>query len=559
MIALGTIQINPDTGFIEARKKLLLIGEQLTGDPIVATRLATAASQFCRVLARESSAPAISLGLGSDRFSQSLVLEFESPEPMSVPATLSGFFDDIETPPPQNNMHVVKVTKNLRGHTNRSDQDIARLRSIVERKGRDELVSELQVRNRELQESFENLQRTTSAKERMQSELNIGRDIQMSMLPVQFPAFPNRKEFDVYATLHPAREVGGDFYDFFLIDEDRFCFCVGDVSGKGVGAALFMALTKTLIKSRASNDFSPASILTHVNDEVGRNNDSCMFVTIWVGILDLKTGILAYTNAGHNPPYIKRANGELVRLDARHGPVVGAMDGMVYGEDDVTVGKGDMALLYTDGVTEAMDPNQHLYDESRLVQVMEARDFSSGQDLVQATVDDVWRFQSDAEQADDITVLAVQFFGQPEAAPVHLLEVKIPNHLDEIDTVNAAFNAFAEEKGLKKRVRRKINLVFDELLNNIVTYAHDDDRDHTIEVKVELSADRLAVTVIDDGKPFNPFLLAAPDTGQSVEEREVGGLGVHLVRNVMDEMSYHRRTDRNVVILIKHLEPSART
>ena len=160
----------------------------------------------------------------------------------------------------------MKVTKNLRGHTNLSDRNIARLRSIVERKGRDELMSELLVRNRELQESFENLQRTTSAKERMQSELNIGRDIQMSMLPVQFPAFPNRKEFDVYATLHPAREVGGDFYDFFLIDEDRFCFCVGDVSGKGVGAALFMALTKTLIKSRASNDFSPASILTHVND-----------------------------------------------------------------------------------------------------------------------------------------------------------------------------------------------------------------------------------------------------------------------------------------------------
>ncbi len=147
MIALGTIRINPDTGFIEARKKLLLIGEQLTGDPIVATRLATAASQFCRVLARESSAPAVSLGLGSDRFSQSLVLEFESPEPMSVPATLSGFFDDIETLPPRHNMHVVKVSMNLRVHTTRSDQEIARLPSIVERKWRDEIVSELHVRN----------------------------------------------------------------------------------------------------------------------------------------------------------------------------------------------------------------------------------------------------------------------------------------------------------------------------------------------------------------------------------------------------------------------------
>jgi sigma-B regulation protein RsbU (phosphoserine phosphatase) len=245
----------------------------------------------------------------------------------------------------------------------------------------------------------------------MESELNIGRDIQMSMLPIQFPAFPHRTEFDIYATLHPAREVGGDFYDFFLIDEDRICFGVGDVSGKGVGAALFMALTKTLIKSRASNDFSPASILTHVNDEVGRNNESCMFVTIWVGILDLTTGTLTYTNAGHNPPYLKRANGDLLRLDARHGPVVGAMEGIVYGEDALLIGAGDMALLYTDGVTEAMDPNEQLYDERSLVEVLETREFPSVQDLVQATVDDVWRFQSDAVQADDVTVLAIQFLG----------------------------------------------------------------------------------------------------------------------------------------------------
>jgi sigma-B regulation protein RsbU (phosphoserine phosphatase) len=411
MIALGTIQINPDTGFIEARRKLLLVGEQLTGDAIVATRLATAASQFCRVLARESSAPAVSIGLGGDRASQNLVLQFESPEPTSVPAGLATFFDHIDRPASQNHLHVVRATKDLRRTAPVSEQAIAHLRAIIERKGRDELMSELQVRNRELQESFENLQRTTSAKERMESELNIGRDIQMSMLPIQFPAFPHRTEFDIYATLHPAREVGGDFYDFFLIDEDRICFGVGDVSGKGVGAALFMALTKTLIKSRASNDFSPASILTHVNDEVGRNNESCMFVTIWVGILDLTTGTLTYTNAGHNPPYLKRANGDLLRLDARHGPVVGAMEGIVYGEDALLIGAGDMALLYTDGVTEAMDPNEQLYDERSLVEVLETREFPSVQDLVQATVDDVWRFQSDAVQADDVTVLAIQFLG----------------------------------------------------------------------------------------------------------------------------------------------------
>jgi sigma-B regulation protein RsbU (phosphoserine phosphatase) len=133
----------------------------------------------------------------------------------------------------------------------------------------------------------------------MEDELNVGREIQMSMLPLIFPPYPRRNDFDVHAALVPAREVGGDFYDFFLIDEDRFCFCIGDVSGKGVPAALFMAVTKTLIESRARNDSSPASILTHVNNEISRHNEACMFVTLVLGILDLRTGELSFSNAGH--------------------------------------------------------------------------------------------------------------------------------------------------------------------------------------------------------------------------------------------------------------------
>jgi sigma-B regulation protein RsbU (phosphoserine phosphatase) len=415
-------------------------------------------------------------------------------------------------------------------------------------------MSELQVRNRELQDSIENLKRTRSAKERMESELNIGRDIQMSMLPVEFPAFPNRHEFDIYATLYPAREVGGDFYDFFLIDEDKLCFCVGDVSGKGVPSALFMAVTKTLIKSRASNDSSPASILTHVNEELGRHNESCMFVTIWLGILDVKSGRIAYTNAGHNPPYLKRADGRLERLAKRHGPVVGAMDGMVYREDELTVGPRDLVVLYTDGVTEAMDPAQSLYEEQRLVNALSARAFTSVEDAAKATVDDVWRFQAEADQADDITVLTVEFHGAPKGTDLEPLEFSIVNQLVEIDKANQAFSRFAQAHGLPAKARRSVNLVLDELLNNIITYAYDESGDRQIGVRVELTADRLAITVTDDGKPFNPFGQAAPDTGLGLEERSVGGLGIHLVRKVMDETTYHRRTDRNVVILVKYLQ-----
>jgi sigma-B regulation protein RsbU (phosphoserine phosphatase) len=554
LIRLGSVSISHALSVNEARDKVRQVVEALTGDSITATRLATATSQVCRSLQRETGEPMVSLDLWQDGGTSRLGLTFEALDPVPGADLLAGFFDAIEVPPRSDGRHRLLAVKDLRIPAVPAAAEVARLQAILQRKGVDELMEELQVKNRELQESFENLKRTTSAKERMESELNIGRDIQMSMLPLVFPAFPHRHEFSVFAALHPAREVGGDFYDFFLIDEDRFCFCVGDVSGKGVPAALFMAVTKTLIKSRASNDYSPASIMTHVNDEVGRHNESCMFVTIFLGILDVTTGQLAYTNAGHNPPYLKRKDGTLVRLDKRHGPVIGAMEGMVYQEDRISLSPRDMLLVYTDGVTEAMDPSQALYEEEQLVKLYGAREYASAEDVVSVTVDDVWRFQAEAVQADDVTVLAVEYFGVPEGVERSVLELRITNQLNEIARVNDSFNGFAKEHGLLDDLRRPMNLVFDELLNNVISYAYEDDEEHAIEILVELSSDRLAVTVTDDGIPFNPFQGGPPDTSLSIEERQIGGLGIHLVQNVMDEFNYNRRTDKNVVILAKHLK-----
>ena len=395
------------------------------------------------------------------------------------------------------------------------------------------------------------------ARLRMQDELNVGREIQMSMLPLIFPAFPRRSEFDVHAVLEPAREVGGDFYDFYLIDDDHYCVCVGDVSGKGVPAALFMAVTKTLIKSRASNDDAPASILTHVNNEISRNNDASMFVTIFLAILDLNTGELRYSNAGHNPPYIRRSNGQLERLDQRHGPVIGALEGMVFAQDSVTLGSGDLLFAYTDGVTEAMDVEQNLYDEHRLVKVLESLESDAAKASVEAMVADVRAFQGRAEQADDITIVSTTYYGSPEGAETRTLDLVLANRLEEIARAVDAFNEFAEAEEIEAPVRRSVNLVLDELLNNVVSYAFEDDADHEIEVNFELSRDRLSVTISDEGVPFNPFAGSPPDTGLSIEEREIGGLGIHLVRRMMDEVSYNRRTDCNVVILVKYLDESS--
>jgi PAS domain S-box-containing protein len=391
-------------------------------------------------------------------------------------------------------------------------------------------------------------------RDRMEDELNIGREIQMSMIPLVFPPYPDHGEFSVFAALEPAREVGGDFYDFYFIDEERFCFCIGDVSGKGVPAALFMAMAKTLIKSRAADDRSTASILTHVNDELSVDNNKCMFVTIFSGILNIRTGELLYTNAGHNPPYLKRKDGTLQRLDQRHGPVIGAVEGMVYAERRDTMEPGDLLLLYTDGVTEAMDVGDRLFSENRLEQLLASMDTDDADKVVDNTVVAVKAFEGEAEQADDITVLALAFHGSPEDALMAERRITIKNHLPEIAAVNEKFETFAEEFGVPRPIAMKFNLIFDDVLNNVISYAYHDDDEHDIEVRMELAGERLIVTITDDGVPFNPLSVAAPRTDLALEDREAGGLGIHLVRNLVDNVSYQRRIDKNVLTLMSHLQ-----
>ncbi|MHC4924840.1 MAG: SpoIIE family protein phosphatase, partial [Planctomycetota bacterium] len=484
MIELGTIIGGTEGAVPDARRKVLRAIEELTGNRMLAGRIASVTSQLFRVADRVSEAGRIDVWLDTSQVQPRFVLDLVGVGSELDEAPAEAFFDAVQRtrvegePSLRLTLHLDKLTD-----ASLSERRITALRAAIEEKGRDALMQELTVKNRELQESFDNLRRTTTAKERMESELNIGRDIQMSMLPLEFPAFPHRSDFEVYAMLEPAREVGGDFYDFFLVDEDRFCFCVGDVSGKGVPAALFMAVTKTLIKSRATNDFSPASILTHVNDELAENNESAMFVTLWLGILDVSTGHLVYTNAGHNPPYRMCAGGDIVRLDRRHGPVIGAVDGLVYGEDSAELDVGDRLFLYTDGITEAMDPAGALYEEEQLVDLLSSRQFTSVEDLVKASTDDVWRFQAEAEQADDVTALAVEFVGRAGgAADVHVLSLEVLNRLEEIDGVNQAFDEFASTHGLADSVRRSMKLVFDDLLNNVISYAYHDDDEHRIEV-----------------------------------------------------------------------------
>jgi len=392
-----------------------------------------------------------------------------------------------------------------------------------------------------------------NAKKRMEDELNVAKDIQMSMLPLIFPAFPQRAEIDIYADLIPAREVGGDFYDFYFLDESHICFVVGDVSGKGVPAALMMAVTKTLLKSRATNDKSTASILTHVNNEISKDNDTYMFITVFMAILNTNTGELIYSNAGHNPSFIiQHKDKKVIKLSDLHGPVIGAMEEMTYSETKLFISQDDIVIAYTDGVTESQNKDEELYSDAKFVDFLENWEFTTPKKLIEEIIASVKKHEDGAEQFDDITGLAIQYCNKPNTALSDEISFSIKNKIEGITSTIEHFESFCEKNGIATPIMLKFNIAFDELLNNIIRYGYDDKDEHEIEVIVELKGERLVINIADDGIPFNPFKQSPPDTMLSVEERKMGGLGIHIVKNLMDEYNYKRNVDKNIITLVKH-------
>jgi sigma-B regulation protein RsbU (phosphoserine phosphatase) len=406
-----------------------------------------------------------------------------------------------------------------------------------------------------LKQNMDVLQQTAAAlanaKKRMEEELNVGRQIQLSMLPT---SQPDNKAFTVKATMRAARQVGGDMYDYFFINPMEFCICIADVSDKGVPASLFMAVTKTLLRATAPNDTSTASIITRINDELAVDNESCMFVTMFLAICDLHTGNVRFTNAGHNPPFIKRANGEIESVSDIHGPVAGAMEGLTYKQSKLQLKKGDLLFLYTDGVSEAMNAKDELFEEKQIGDRLFKLSGNNPAQAIEMVLGAVDEFAAGCEQSDDITMLGFRFEADTDATAQHNIKLTLSNQLIEISRINDSFNEFAENYAIPLRVSLKINMVFDELLSNIINYAYTDQEAHEIVIQVDLFSSRLLITIEDDGIPFNLFLREKPDTEAPLEERPIGGLGIHLVKEVMDEVSYKRHFDHNRITLIKQLD-----
>tara|TARA_B100000029_G_scaffold198914_1_gene197248 strand:+ start:7966 stop:9237 length:1272 start_codon:yes stop_codon:yes gene_type:complete len=248
-------------------------------------------------------------------------------------------------------------------------------------------------------------------KQRIEESIKLAGDIQMGMIPTNFPAFPDRKDFDLYAGIIPAKEVGGDFYDFFLIDRKHLCFVIGDVSDKGVPAALFMALTKSQIKGSSSRRRTPSDVLIRANNYLCQENDSGMFCTLFYGILNTETGEVQYANAGHTPPYIMDINGKSEPIKTTGDMALGVMEDIVFKTSSMKLNKNSSIYLFTDGVNEAMNDNQEEYSLDRLESFLDSKTNASVNNIINDSLKNVKLFVGNAPQSDDITVLVVKYLG----------------------------------------------------------------------------------------------------------------------------------------------------
>jgi serine phosphatase RsbU (regulator of sigma subunit)/HAMP domain-containing protein len=264
----------------------------------------------------------------------------------------------------------------------------------------------------DLKKYIVNLQEATASKERIQSELKLGKDIQKRMLPHVFPPFPDRTEFDIFAVMEPAKEVAGDFYDFFFVDDNNFCFVISDVSGKGVPSALFMVIAKTLIKAEAQRGLPIEDVVFYVNNALTKNNDTAMFATLFLGMLNLETGELKMVNAGHNPPLLGNHSIGLSFINLSQNIALGVFEDFVFKPEFIQIKTGDQILLYTDGVTEAFNSEGEVFSDESLLQVVNNHQTDGSMQLVLKIQQEIKLFVKNADQSDDITILAVTYNGK---------------------------------------------------------------------------------------------------------------------------------------------------
>ena len=410
---------------------------------------------------------------------------------------------------------------------------------------------ELKQLSDDINQTVETLERHAKEEaEKIEKELQFAKQIQLSALPCSFPAYPNISQFDLFAMMDTAKEVGGDFYDFYLVDDDHIAIQIADVSGKGVPAAMFMMKAKTVIKSFVGSGMPIDKAYIEANEKLCEGNDAQMFVTAWLGVVDIKTGHVEFVNAGHNPPLVRHKNGEFEYLKSKRGFVLAALEGYNYVKEEFTIEPGDQIFLYTDGVTEATNHDLVLYGEPKLKDVLNANKELDPTSLCEAIKASIDEFVDGAEQSDDITMLAFQYNGDMNSQTIEV-DALTPN----ITKVTEFVEKFLEEKEAPSAFIMKINVIIDEIFSNIARYGFPDGVASKVRVTASINEDNQFVLVfVDNGIPYNPLAKEDPDITLSAEDRPIGGLGIFIVKKIMDEMLYERNNNRNILSLKKNLK-----
>lgn len=385
-------------------------------------------------------------------------------------------------------------------------------------------------------------------KERISGELQVATNIQAQMLPCIFPPFPEHDEFDICASMSPAKEVGGDFYDFFMLDEQHIAVVVADVSGKGVPAALFMVIAKTLIKNYTQMGMEPCHVFTKVNQMLCEGNEAGLFVTAWMGVLDLETGKLTYVNAGHNPPMIKLADEGFTYLKSRPGFVLAGMETTRYKQKELILAPGDKLFLYTDGVTEATGIDNQLYGEQRLSDYLNRHISDNVSNTLNGLTGDINAFVGKAEQFDDITMLILDY--KKAHVPDNMIERTFPASVDALKDVLSFVESELEKADCSMKASMQIAVAVEEAFVNIANYAYPGE-EGIMKLGLSIENGTVRLCLADYGVPFDPVQKEDPDITLDAESRSVGGLGIFMVKKTMDNVQYERKDSQNILTMTK--------
>ena len=382
---------------------------------------------------------------------------------------------------------------------------------------------------------------------RIDKELEYAKQIQLSALPTNFP---NGDDYSIYAQMIAAKEVGGDFYDFYKLSDTTVAFLAADVSGKGIPAAMFMMTAKTIIKDLAERGLAVNEIFTQANEKLCENNESGMFVTAWMGILDITTGQVKFANAGHNPPLLKRANGSFEYLKTRAGFVLAGMEGVRYRIGEITLYPGDRLFLYTDGVPEATNTENKLYGEDRLLTFMNRNTTMEATMLLPALKANIDEFVGEAPQFDDITMLMFDY--KPKEGGAYMTNQTFPAKIEALPDILGYVEETLEGYGCPMKIQMAVCVAIEEVFVNVAHYAYGSG-EGAMNLGIGFDEENRAITfrMTDKGIPFDPLKKPDPDITLSAEEREIGGLGIFITKKTMDSVTYAYENGENILTMIK--------